>query len=236
MPLSNLLYPRSHSHSLEIYFDFLLLIWVVQRGIFEINCRKLQCHNGWHHGVWKSQKTTHTTLRAKRATFTFWVDKSWLKMPKMVHFGKFLKTWSLRSNSVTRQVSFNRTKIGGKCDILSNFQAMLWQQILILLGLTSGPKIAQSVNTLPKYCVSKNIKKGPRCQGWHRWEGSKQLSLIVTILFWRVALDDLESSCYYISCLATDPTDISQPSSASNEGTESGIKSVSMLLLLSAYY
>ena len=33
----------------------------------------------------------------------------------MVHFGEFLKTWSLRSNSVTRQVSFYRTKIGGKC-------------------------------------------------------------------------------------------------------------------------
>ena len=33
----------------------------------------------------------------------------------MVHFGEFLKIWSLRSNSVTRQVSFNRTKIGGKC-------------------------------------------------------------------------------------------------------------------------
>ena len=33
----------------------------------------------------------------------------------MVHFGEILKTWSLRSNSVTRQVSFNRTKIGGKC-------------------------------------------------------------------------------------------------------------------------
>ena len=33
----------------------------------------------------------------------------------MVLFGEFLKTWSLRSNSVTRQVSFNRTKIGGKC-------------------------------------------------------------------------------------------------------------------------
>ena len=49
-------------------------------------------------------------MRAKRASFTFWVDKSQLKMPKMVH-----KTCSLRSNSVTRQVSFNRTKIGGKC-------------------------------------------------------------------------------------------------------------------------
>ena len=33
---------------------------------------------------------------------------------KMVHFGEFLKTWSLRSNSVTRQVSFNRTNIGRK--------------------------------------------------------------------------------------------------------------------------
>ena len=49
----------------------------------------------------------------------------------MVHFGQFLKTWSLQSNSVTRQFNFNRTKIGGKCpnskfkcDILSNFQTM----------------------------------------------------------------------------------------------------------------
>ena len=33
----------------------------------------------------------------------------------MVRFGEFLKTWSLRSNSVTRQVNFNRTKIGRKC-------------------------------------------------------------------------------------------------------------------------
>ena len=48
----------------------------------------------------------------QRATFTFWVDKSKLKMAKMVNFGEVLKTWSLWSNSVTRQVSFNRTKIG----------------------------------------------------------------------------------------------------------------------------
>ena len=41
----------------------------------------------------------------------------------MVHFGEFLKTWSLRSNSVTRQVSFNRTKIGGKCQ---NSNATFW--------------------------------------------------------------------------------------------------------------
>ena len=46
---------------------------------------------------------------------TFWVGKNSLKMPRMVHFDEFLKTWSLRSYSVTRQVTLNRTKIGEKC-------------------------------------------------------------------------------------------------------------------------
>ena len=46
-------------------------------------------------------------------------------MPK-IHFGEFLKTWSLRSNSVTRQVSFNRTKIGGKCQNGKNSNATFW--------------------------------------------------------------------------------------------------------------
>ena len=54
-------------------------------------------------------------MRAKRATFTFWVAKSSLKMPKMVNFGEFLKTWIFRSNRITRQVIFNWKEIGGKC-------------------------------------------------------------------------------------------------------------------------
>ena len=33
----------------------------------------------------------------------------------MGHFGEFLKTCALWSNSVTRQVNFNRPKIGRKC-------------------------------------------------------------------------------------------------------------------------
>ena len=45
------------------------------------------------------------------------------KCQKMVHFGEFLKSWSLRSNSVTRHVSFNRTKIGEKCQ---NSNATFW--------------------------------------------------------------------------------------------------------------
>ena len=81
------------------------------------------------HGVWKSQKKSHSTLRAKRATFTFWMDKNRLKMPKMVHFGEFLKTWSLRSNSVTRQVSFNRRKIGGKWKIQMRHFWWFWNNV-----------------------------------------------------------------------------------------------------------
>ena len=63
----------------------------------------------------------------------------------MVHFGEFLKTWSLRSNSVTRQVSFDRTKIGEKCqnskiqkskrDILSNFQTIWERTEFVTIGL-----------------------------------------------------------------------------------------------------
>ena len=34
------------------------------------------------HSVWKSQKKSHSTLPAKRATFTFWVDKSLFKNAK----------------------------------------------------------------------------------------------------------------------------------------------------------
>ena len=46
------------------------------------NLLSLSCQ----HGVWKSQKKSHLRLRAKRATFTFWVDKNKLKM---IHSGEF---------------------------------------------------------------------------------------------------------------------------------------------------
>ena len=43
----------------------------------------------------------------------------------MVHFGEFLKTWNLQSNSVTRQVTFSRTKIMWKMPKLKNSNATL---------------------------------------------------------------------------------------------------------------
>ena len=57
----------------------------------------------------------------------------WKSLLKMVHFGEFLKIWSVQSNSVTRQVTFNRTKTVEnvqiqifKCVIFSNFQTFCY--------------------------------------------------------------------------------------------------------------
>ena len=49
-----------------------------------------------------------------------------LKNAKNGQFGELLKTLSLRSNSVTRQVNFNRTKIGRKCQKFKNSNATFW--------------------------------------------------------------------------------------------------------------
>ena len=67
------------------------------------------------HSVWKSAKKSHSILRAKRAAFTFWVDKKLIKNAKNGPFWLVLKAWILRSKSVTRQINFSRAKIGGKC-------------------------------------------------------------------------------------------------------------------------
>ena len=58
--------------------------------------------------VWKSQKNvSFTTLRPKRAMFTFWLDWN----AKNGQFDDFLKSWSLWLHSVSRQVNFFCRKI-----------------------------------------------------------------------------------------------------------------------------
>ena len=53
---------------------------------------------------------------AREASYVYILrGQKFIKNAKNTQFGKFLKTCGLRSNSVTREVSFNRTKIGGKC-------------------------------------------------------------------------------------------------------------------------
>ena len=61
------------------------------------------------HSVWKSQKKSHSTLRAKWATFTFLVDKSSLEMPKMLNFASFWKPKACGQTELPD--SFNRSKI-----------------------------------------------------------------------------------------------------------------------------
>ena len=61
----------------------------------------------------KSRKS-HSSLRPKRATFTFWVDESSLKMPKMVHFGEFLNNINFCQTVLPDRSTLNWTKIGGK--------------------------------------------------------------------------------------------------------------------------
>ena len=89
---------------LRFLYAFFMSNWLIFHHLFSIHFSWLGL--GTLHGVGKLQKKSYSTLKAKSATFTLWVDKSSLKAPKMVHFCEFLKTWSLRPNSVTRQVSF----------------------------------------------------------------------------------------------------------------------------------
>ena len=43
------------------------------------------------HGVYKSQKKSHSTLWAQQTTFTYWVDKTqkFIKNAKNAQFGEF---------------------------------------------------------------------------------------------------------------------------------------------------
>ena len=64
-----------------------IILWWGRRIIyFNIAHFRQTLLNHWH-CVWKSHKKSHSTLRrAKRATFTYWVDQSSLKILKMVHW------------------------------------------------------------------------------------------------------------------------------------------------------
>ena len=67
------------------------------------------------HSVWKSQKKSHSTLRVKRASFTFWMDKSSLKRPKIVNFGEFWKTEACGQIVLPDRSLSKGSKINGKC-------------------------------------------------------------------------------------------------------------------------
>ena len=63
----------------DITFNFaplvglIILLYILRLGNDILFKYQINVHV---HSVWKSQKKSHSTLRAKRATFTFWVVKS----------------------------------------------------------------------------------------------------------------------------------------------------------------
>jgi len=61
------------------------------------------------------------------------VDKSSLKRPKIGPFWRvFKKSEVCGQNSVTRQVTFNWTKIGGKCQKFENFKCDIFDNFQTL--------------------------------------------------------------------------------------------------------
>ena len=85
-------------------------------------------------------------------------------MPKIVHFGEFMKTQSLRSNSVSRQVNFERTKIGKKCQNSKSKMSHFFQNVCIvsqvyiyLKSPDESFKMARKRNKTKKYCAENAI-------------------------------------------------------------------------------
>ena len=60
-------------------------------------------------------------LFVKGGQYSFWRQKFKLFFPSINIASEASYVYILRLNSVTRQVNFNRTKMGGRCDILSDF-------------------------------------------------------------------------------------------------------------------
>ena len=89
------------------------LAWTPGTGVlygctFAIQCIWLLYHMVDRTVFKNRQKKSHSILRAKRATFTFWVAQSLLKMPKVINF------WRVFENSnATFLVIFKHCGSGG---------------------------------------------------------------------------------------------------------------------------
>ena len=117
--LANTMHYGNHSR----YFSVLQvsqpihLVWI---GLLEQAWKVLMAFLSWSLSLVRCMKITkksHSTLRAKRAKFTFWVDKSLLKMPKNCPF------WRVFENL---KVNCNRTKIDRKCQNWKIQMRLFW--------------------------------------------------------------------------------------------------------------
>ena len=102
-----------------------MLSFCVDKSSFNIPKMVKQCYQTGHF-YFNKTKIDEKCLNWKKFNKTFWVDKRLLKMPKLVNFGEFLKTWTVlpdRSFLIGQKLMKN-AKIE-KCDFSSNFLT-LW--------------------------------------------------------------------------------------------------------------
>ena len=79
------------------------------------------------HGVWKSQKKSHSTLRAKRATFTFWVEKKLIKkFQKWSNLACFWKHKACGQTELPDRSVLKGQKSGKNVKITKNSNATFW--------------------------------------------------------------------------------------------------------------
>ena len=94
----------------------------IENDAFRVVCK---------HGVWKSKKKSHSTLRADRATFTLWVDKSSSKMSNLASFWKpevWCQTVLPDRSLLKRQKLVENAKMSNfKWDILSRYP--MWGKV-----------------------------------------------------------------------------------------------------------
>ena len=107
------------------------------------------------------------------AKFTFWVDKNWLKG----------QNWaSLRSNSVTRQVSFIRTKIVRKCQNsnihISHFDIFIFKYHIFLWDILGDFQTMWSLET-HFWCVKTGVKNPNGLMGKSQSQRESVVSKIV---------------------------------------------------------
>ena len=88
------------------------------------------------------------------------IGQKFIKMPKMANFGDFLKTWSLRSKNITKQVTFNRQKMVEKAKIEKIF-GIVYPELRIAPSGNQGEKSRSK-----KSAKTQNIEK----QKWNGFE------------------------------------------------------------------
>ena len=76
---------------------------------------RLGAKNEHSHGVWKSTEKVSFNIASEASYVYILSGQKLIKNAKNSPFRRVFEDLKLAVNSVTRQVSFNRTKIGGKC-------------------------------------------------------------------------------------------------------------------------